>query len=139
MRVAQRGFTLIELMVALAVLAILAVIAIPSYRSYVLRTQRTDARGALLRLQASEEKYFLQNNTYTDDFLALGMTDASEHGLYRTIIALTAGGMGYTATTTAVPGLGQDDDIKCTSFSIDQSGRSSASGSAANPSQYCWR
>src|ERR687890_411943 len=110
MQVAPRGFTLIELMIALAVLAILAVIAIPSYRSYVLRTQRTDARGALLRLQANEEKFFLQNNAYTDDFPAWGRTKTSEHGLYRAIITLTAGGMGYTAIATAVPGLGQEDD-----------------------------
>jgi len=139
MRVTQRAFTLIELMIALAVLAILATIAIPSYRSYVLRTQRTDARAALLRLQANEEKFFLQNNAYTDSLPALGMTETSEHGLYRTAITLTAGGMGYTALTTAVPGLGQDDDIKCASFSIDQSGTSSATGSATNPGEYCWR
>jgi len=139
MQIAQRGFTLIELMIALAVLAILATIAIPSYRSYVLRAQRTDARAALLRLQASEEKFFLQNNTYTADFAALGMTQTSEHGLYKTVITLTADGMGYAAITTAVSGLGQDDDVKCANFSIDQSGTSGATGAVTNPSQYCWR
>ena len=139
MRIAQRGFTLIELMMTLAILAILAIIAIPGYRGYILRAQRTDARVALLRLQANEEKFFLQNNIYTDAFPALGMTDTSERGLYRTVIRLTAAGMGYTATTAAVPGLGQENDPQCASYSIDQAGTTGATGSVANPSQYCWR
>ena len=66
MRSIMRGFTLVELMIVVVVVSILAAVAIPSYRNYVMRSQRIDATTALLRIQAAEEKYFLQNNAYTD-------------------------------------------------------------------------
>src|SRR5690606_27341297 len=59
-----RGVTLIELRPVIVVVAILRTIAVSSYRSYLLRTNRTEARMALLRVQAAQEKFFLQNNRY---------------------------------------------------------------------------
>jgi type IV pilus assembly protein PilE len=138
------GFTLVELMITVVVVAILASIAVPSYRDYVMRSQRTDARSALLRVQASEEKFFLQNNTYTPDVAAappagLGLSTGSEHGYYGVAVVLSDGGMGYTATATPVSGKGQDLDTKCTAFSINHTGQKTATGTATNPSEYCWR
>jgi prepilin-type N-terminal cleavage/methylation domain-containing protein len=59
-----RGFTLIELMVTVAIVAILATIAYPSYRDYVLRGRIVDASNGLSVMRANMERYFQDNRTY---------------------------------------------------------------------------
>ncbi|MDQ0573361.1 prepilin-type N-terminal cleavage/methylation domain-containing protein [Variovorax paradoxus] len=58
------GFTLIEVMITVAIIGILAAIAIPSYRDYVLRGQLVDAQNALSTLRANMERYFQDNRDY---------------------------------------------------------------------------
>jgi type IV pilus assembly protein PilE len=58
------GFTLIELMITLAIVAILAAIAYPSYRNYVIRGQLVDATNGLSALRANMERYYQDNRTY---------------------------------------------------------------------------
>ena len=60
----QRGVTLIELVVVMIIVGILTAIAVPSYRNYVLRSQRSDAKDAVLALATQQEKHYLQCNTY---------------------------------------------------------------------------
>src|SRR5262245_44202193 len=89
----QRGVTLIELMMVITGLGILAAIAVPGYRQYLLRANRTDAKSALMTLQAAEEKFYLQNNAYTDKVLdapptGLGMSDVTVHGYYKVAVTL---------------------------------------------------
>ncbi len=60
------GFTLIELMVAVAIVGILAAIAIPSYQESMRKSRRSDAQGSLMSLASGMERYFTQNNTYCD-------------------------------------------------------------------------
>jgi prepilin-type N-terminal cleavage/methylation domain-containing protein len=61
---ASTGFTLIELMITVAIVAILAAIAYPSYRDYVIRGQLVDATNGLSALRANMERYFQDNRTY---------------------------------------------------------------------------
>ena len=61
---AQRGFSLIELAVAVAVAGIIAAIAYPSFQQHVIRTRRTEGQGALQALMQQQERYFTQNNRY---------------------------------------------------------------------------
>jgi prepilin-type N-terminal cleavage/methylation domain-containing protein len=63
-RAGTRGFTLIEVMVTVAIVAILASIAYPSYRDYVLRGRIVDATNGLSMMRANMERYFQDNRTY---------------------------------------------------------------------------
>lgn len=67
-----RGVNLIELMIVVVVLGILAAIAYPNYRQYAARAKRTEARAALLQIATNQERFYLQNNTYTNDMRNLG-------------------------------------------------------------------
>jgi type IV pilus assembly protein PilE len=125
------GVTLIELMIVIVIIAILASIAVPSYRNYLIRTQRSDAMAALLRLSAAQEKFYLQNNTYTDDEAKVGGA-TSEHGWYS--VNVTAASIsGFTATATPSAGSPQTKDTRCASFSINEAGRRDATNND------CWR
>ena len=138
MKTSQQAFTLIELMITVAIVAILAAIAYPAYTSQVLRSHRTDARNTLLQIQVAQEKYFLQNNKYaTTDALITTPTTASPPGLgitaptyYTVSFGGTATNTSYTATATATGA--QAKDTACLTFSIDQTGNKTPTGSN------CW-
>lgn len=134
-RCRARGFTLIELMVTVAIVGILAGLAFSSYRQYVQRSHRVDATAALLRLAANQERFYLQNNTYATSVGALGMTATTEHGYYQ--LAVTAAdATGFSATATPGSGSSQADDSDCQSFGINEQGTRSSSPSA--PTE-CWK
>jgi len=60
----KNGFTLIELMIVLAIIAILAAIAYPSYQDHIQRTRRADAMGTLLGMAGAMERYYTERNSY---------------------------------------------------------------------------
>ena len=134
-----------ELMIAVVIAAILAAIAIPGYRSYVQRAQRTEAKNALLRIQAAQEKFFVQHNRYATALApsvpdGLGIPATTETGLYALTIATLDGGNGFRVTATPRLGGGQDDDSRCGSFTIDQNGLKGARNAAdADSAAECWR
>ncbi len=67
MRKYMRGITLLELMIVVVIISILTAIAYPNYREYVTRAKRTEAKAALLQIATQQERFYLQNNTYTTD------------------------------------------------------------------------
>jgi type IV pilus assembly protein PilE len=145
-RARMRGVTLIELMMVITILAIIASIAVPTYRKYLLRAQRSEAKIALLQLQTAQEKFYLQNNTYTDKVTTastatvpgLGLPGTSETGKYDlAVTTLAVGGQSYTATASPRTGGGQTDDKDCANFTINERGTRGISGTQTT--EHCWK
>ena len=89
------GFSLIELMVVLAIVSILAAISYPSYLRYVQRARRPDAAAAMALIQARQEIFFStnNNNTYTTNLANLGFPGGqTDDGLYTLSVTTCAGG-----------------------------------------------
>lgn len=80
----HEGFSLIELMVVIAIVGIIAMIALPSYNSSVEKSRRADGQAALVDLASKMEAYFYSEKTYTTDLAALGYTPPpqSPEGFY---------------------------------------------------------
>jgi type IV pilus assembly protein PilE len=142
-----RGFTLVELIVTVAIASILMAIAVPGYRQFVQRSNRTDATTALLAIAAAQEKFYMQNNTYASEGQragappgGLGIPQTSQN-LYALVITPNpALAQGYIATATPVAGGGQATDTRCATFTVNEQGarRALDSGSADNTA-FCWR
>jgi type IV pilus assembly protein PilE len=135
----QSGVTLIELMTVVVVIAILGMIAIPSYRQYSMRAQRTEAKTALLMLATAQERFYLQNNTYSNNFAALNLTGMSENNVYTLVIPL-ANTQTYQANAVPTPGGGingkdMNADVECAQFGINAQGLKTA---APDPNNVCW-
>ncbi len=136
----SRGVTLLELLVVVVVIGILAIVAVPSYRQYSMRAQRTEAKTALLQLATNQERFYLQNNTYTNDLVALGFpTGVSDKGVY-TLAVPVADTNTYQATAVPTPGGGLNGvrmsaDVDCVLFSINAQGVRAA---VPDPNTRCW-
>lgn len=146
----QRGFTLIELMVAVLVATILISIAVPAYKTQIRKSRRTDAKTALLDLAGREERYFNTNNTYTAVSGNLG------YGTATTAMSAFPVGSGYygvTITPTATPSTtylivaipltaDQLKDTSCLYFSVSNTGQQTANmlttGAGTDSTATCW-
>jgi type IV pilus assembly protein PilE len=140
----QAGVTLLELMAVVMIIGVLGMIAIPSYRQYTQRTHRVEAKTALLRLATNQERFYLQNHTYSnviDGSNPFPASSTSENGVYAITVATTAGWtLDYTATATPVVGGGtngvnQTDDTDCQTFSLTSTGQRTAT---PNLLGRCW-
>jgi type IV pilus assembly protein PilE len=137
---ASFGFTLIELMITVAIVTILATIAVTSYTSQVQKSRRTEAKSALLDLAGREERLFSTTNTYSADEAFLGYATVSTpmtnmnfgNGYYQ----LTAVATATTYTLTANPVGSQAGDAACGSFSVDQLGVQRVTGTSTVA--LCW-
>jgi type IV pilus assembly protein PilE len=131
-----RGFTLVELMIVVAIVAILAAFAVPSYSRYGYRARRADGQELLLRIATAQERYYATYNKYgalTD----IGFKDPvlSEKGFYS---ASLSNPTASTFTATAARRGAQLSDA-CGSLQLDSTG-AKTSGAANNLSSNgsCW-
>jgi len=122
------GFTLIELMVTLAVVGILLAIAVNTYSGQVIKTRRADGKIALTRTAERLEQCFPDANTYVG---CVTFPEASPEGYYSVTAVVAASNY----TLTAAPQGPQADDALCASLTLTDLGTKSATGSSPTS---CW-
>ena len=128
------GFTLIELMVTVAIVAILAAVALPSYQSHVLRANRSAATSFLMEVANMQERYYLDARAYAADMAALGASTPNEISARYTIT--TSGNNAATPpsyTVTAVPKGAQASD-SCGTLTLNSKGEKGYASGATR----CW-
>jgi prepilin-type N-terminal cleavage/methylation domain-containing protein len=135
------GFTLIELMITVAIVAILTAIAYPSYRNYVLRGQVVSATNALSSMSANMERYFQDNRQYTS--LTAGTAPMSPCDPAQLATSNTAGTFTltcptYSTTSFTITATGTNGGAtQGFSYSIDQAGNQSSA--VVSPAPSAWR
>jgi type IV pilus assembly protein PilE len=130
----QRGFSLMELMFAVAVVGILAGIAYPSYQEQLRKTRRSEATSQMLQMAEELHKCFTINVDYRLDPNADGTPDCavpnSRDTTHYTITVNPRTATAFTLTATPKPGSAQAGDSKCPSFIL--------TGAGAKSPDSCW-
>lgn len=142
----MRGFSLIELLVTMAIAGILAALALPGYTHVVNRALRQDARLSLLRMQHNQEINFANYLSYAPrsgtGSPGPASPERSNQGHYLLELRVSADGMSYVALARADPAGRQASDSRCALLAVDEAGHrrsADASGSWRDDDPYrCW-
>ncbi len=136
----SKGFTLIELMIVIAIVAIIAAVALPAYNDSVRKSRRADAKGALTEAAAMQERIYSESYSYVANaelsrLVANSDGQSSREGYY-TLAVSNAACSGppydcYSITATAVGA--QANDTNCATLTINHMGQKTSS-----PSTDCW-
>jgi type IV pilus assembly protein PilE len=129
-----KGFSLIELLITLAIIGILAAVCYPSFQQYVLKSYRAQAITQLLQLASAQEHYLADHGYYTDDFSLLGADAAELAPRYRLQISLSDANQAFTLRAEASGA--QRADTECLLFTLNQIGQRNAQHLQSLP---CWQ
>jgi type IV pilus assembly protein PilE len=136
----QRGYTLIEAMITVAIVAILTAIALPSYQAYMTRAHRADARAALVQAAQFVERFRAENRgVYTGVALPAGMTTSPAAGRVMYDVAVTAA-TAATWTLSATPRTGSRmAGDACGTCTLAHDGQRTAAGETSGTQfDACW-
>lgn len=123
----QRGLTLLELMIVVAIIGLLGAVAYPVYTNAVAKSEREDAISALLKQQGQMEEFYINNDTYAGAPL---FSATSQRGKYDMSID-EADAYSYKITATRNDG----GDSECSTLSLDNLGQKTATGDTPGN---CW-
>ena len=136
-RLGAAGFTLIELVIVVAVIAILAAVAIPNYQDSVRKSKRGQMKADLVELAQRAERFHTVNNAYTGFWATVPATDrVSPRTGGVAAYSITEAEAANTFTLTATPEGGQTNDSLCMTMTLNQAGAKTKSGSGALSD--CW-
>ena len=137
-----KGFSLIELLIAMAIMGILVAVAMPVYTNSVIRSNRAEAKNELMQVASEQERFFSSTNTYSTDATPLitpivaGRDRTTTNAWYTISVAACAGGaITNCFIATATPQGTQTADV-CTTLTITNTGLRGATGSTADD---CWQ
>ncbi|MBB6365520.1 MULTISPECIES: type IV pilin protein [unclassified Xanthomonas] len=130
----QRGFTLIELMIVVAIVGVLAAIAFASYESHVIKARRSAASVCLQQGVQLIERYYTTNMSYANVPLPTCSSDAVQ--FYDLSFSVTPTANAFKLTATPRTGSPQAKDTQCGALSIDQKGARTTSTGAGEGT--CW-
>mgnify|MGYP003589615815 CR=1 FL=1 len=140
MTLQHRGFTLIEVMIVVAIVAVLSAIALPSYQEYIRRGHRAEARAALLQAAQWLERAATATGTYPLTASFPTTLTTMQSGRYTVAVASppASAASGAAFTLTATPAGGQVGD-KCGNYTLTHSGvRGAASAASGALVTECW-
>lgn len=121
MKASQRGFTLIELMITVAIVAVLAAVALPSYTNHLRKGARTSAKAEMMDIANRQQQYLLANRSYASSLSELNYNLTTEtSGRYNCAIATVASPPSFTITCTPKGSQAQGDDVQ--PLTLDSSG-----------------
>jgi len=143
------GFTLIELMVVVAIIGVLAAIAYPSYTTSVQKSKRTGAKVAVMEVAQAQERFFSINMRYAPDMTTLGLGNTDNYDI--NVAGLQSDGstacsasncITYKAEAKVKTGSPQEGDGLCQLFTLTHTGVQAANdakdGAGTDTSSVCW-
>lgn len=133
-----QGFTLIEMMIVVAIIGIVAAFAYPAYQDYVLKGRRAEGRAALMEFMHQQERYATQNGTY----LAVSLGDTSKFntvvGTYKLMAEPCDDGKSTIKTCVKLTAVPQRDDPKVKNLILDSMGNKKCDGTQSSDKKVCW-
>ena len=113
MKIKHKGMSLIELMIVVAIISILGAVVYPAYMDSVIKTRKGDGVAMINKVMQAQERFFVNNLTYTTDLTALGFAGSSipsDEGAYLISVAECGSGIAQCVNITAVAQGSQDTD-----------------------------
>jgi type IV pilus assembly protein PilE len=120
-----RGFTLVELMIVVAIVSILVMVALPSYQSHMRRSVRAEAQAYLMEVAAKQQQFLVDTRAYAATLAAVAVPMPARVGAAYSAAMPDPGAVPPTFTVTLTPSGSQADD-RCGALSIDQTGNKTA-------------
>ena len=137
----QGGFTLIELMIVVAIIGILAAIALPQYSDYVTRSRRIDGQSTLLQVAQELERCYTQFSAYNNDSCSVvtagAVSQTSDEGYYL-VTASTLSASTFTLTATPQDTQKTNDEANCKTLTLTHLGEQGATDENDDPTDKCW-